>query len=229
MSAITVNVVEKAFDAPVLQRLRFQLNPGERVALIGPSGCGKTTLLNLIAGLDAAYDGEITRPAGRIAMVFQTPRLLPWRTLEENIALVPGSGGRARARELLAQVGLADAAGLYPQRASLGMQRRAALARALATDPALILLDEPLVSLDPKAAAEMRDRLLAAFERTGAAVLLATHNRREALHLADRVIELGGSPATIARDRPSPLARAERQDPAAIDVALKDWFGPEAT
>lgn len=226
VTALTVDIRAKAFAGkPVLGAVAFELSPGERVALSGPSGIGKSTLLQMIAGLDAAFDGTICRPGGRVAMVFQTPRLLPWRTLAENIALVPGSGGLARAKRLLGDVGLTGAEDLHPERASLGMQRRAALARALAIDPALILLDEPLVSLDPATSAEMRALLTAAFERTGAACLIATHDRREALALADRVVELGGAPATIVSDRMSPLGRDRRAMEDAIEAVHSDWYG----
>ena len=158
-------------------------------------------------------------------MVFQTPRLLPWRTLAENIALIPGAGDLARVRELLAEVGLGDAADLHPERVSLGMQRRAAVARALAVDPALLLLDEPLVSLDADSASSMREVLRLAMERTDAVVLIATHDRSEALALADRVIELDGRPAQIIRNRHNPLDRAARRDPAAVGEIVADWFG----
>ncbi len=226
VTALAVDIRGKAFAGPaVLGEIRFELAPGERAAVIGASGVGKSTLLNLIAGFDAEIDGAITRPAGRIAMAFQTPRLLPWRTLAENIAIIPGSGGLARARALLAEVGLGAAADLYPERASLGMQRRAALARVLAIDPSLILLDEPLVSLDPATAAGMREQLATTFERTGAACLIATHDRREALALADRVLELGDSPARIIHDRTSPLDRTAQRDPAAVEAVHGDWYG----
>jgi NitT/TauT family transport system ATP-binding protein len=106
------------------------------------------------------------------------------------------------------------------------MQRRAALARALAVDPALLLLDEPMVSLDADSAAAMRELLRLAMERTGATVLIATHDRGEALMLGDRVLELGGRPARVLRDRRSPLDRAARRDPVAVAATHADWFGP---
>jgi ABC-type nitrate/sulfonate/bicarbonate transport system ATPase subunit len=229
MSGLSVAIEEKRFDgASVLGRVAFDLAPGERAALLGPSGVGKSTLLSIVAGLDKRFSGAVRRPAGEVAMIFQTPRLLPWRTLAENVALPPGSGGMERARALLAQVGLAEAADLHPERVSLGMQRRAALARALAQRPALLLMDEPLVSLDPDAAAAMRALLTQALDATGAAALIATHDRREALALADRVLELEGRPATLARDRRSPLDRDARRDPSAVEALVRDWFGDAA-
>ncbi len=230
---LSVRLVAKDFARRrVLADVAFDLAPGEVAALLGPSGVGKSTLLALVAGLDDDFEGRIERPPGRLAMVFQTPRLLPWRTLAENIALVPGAGGLARARELLAEVGLAEAAETHPERASLGMQRRAALARALAVRPSLMLMDEPLVSLDPAGAAAMRALVAQALERSGAAALIATHDRREALTLADRILEISGAegaPARLIADRASPLDRAARTDPDAVEALHGQWFGGAPT
>ncbi|MGB1007862.1 MAG: ATP-binding cassette domain-containing protein, partial [Thalassobaculaceae bacterium] len=128
MSGLRVAVTAKHFGAaPVLTDIAFELATGERAALIGPSGIGKTTLLSLIAGLDPAFSGRITRPAGALTMVFQPPRLLPWRTLAQNITLAHPACTPTRARALLDAVGLAAVADLHPEKASLGMQRRAAM------------------------------------------------------------------------------------------------------
>lgn len=226
---LNIDVRAKKFgDQHVLDQISLEIPTGQRVGLLGPSGIGKSTLLALVAGTDAEFDGAITRPSGRVAMIFQAPRLLPWRTLAQNIALVPGAGDLSRARELLAEVGLADAADQYPEKASLGMQRRAALARALAVDPSVMLLDEPLVSLDPAAASDMRGVLRRAMERTNAIVIMATHNRHEALALCDRIVELDGPPAAVSQDRLSPLDRDQRQDSAEIERVCHDWFGHAA-
>jgi ABC-type nitrate/sulfonate/bicarbonate transport system ATPase subunit len=232
-AGLTVAIRAKRFGAAaVLGPIAFALAPGQRAALLGPSGVGKSTLLALVAGLDAAFDGHVDRPAGRLAMVFQQPRLLPWRTLAQNIALIPGAGDLDDARALLARVGLRDAADMHPERVSLGMQRRAALARALAVRPALMLMDEPLASLDPDNAAAMRALIAEALRRTAATALIATHDRREALALTDRLIEIGaptpGAPATILRDRPNPLPPEARADPAALDAAAAQWGEPAA-
>jgi len=226
MSGLSVALDGKSFgEHQVLGPVRFDLALGERAALLGPSGIGKSTLIALIAGTDTSFDGWIKCPPGRLAMVFQQPRLLPWRTLAENIALIPGTGGLARARSLLSEVGLAAAADRHPERCSLGMQRRASLARAMAVEPSLILLDEPLVSLDSATSREMRVALTAVFERTKATVLIATHDRREALALADRVLELDDEPARLIADRTSPLDRTARLDPSQVEALHADWYG----
>lgn len=228
MNGVTVDIREKSFDAPVLRDIRFALGQGEVAALLGPSGSGKTTLLSLIAGIEEGYSGEIQRPEGAIAMVFQAPRLLPWRSLLENITLIPGCEDAAQARELLTTVGLAQAMDQFPEKVSLGMQRRAALARALAIHPTLVLMDEPTVSLDAENAALMRGLIRDLMRESGATALIATHDRREALALADRVLELEGSPASLVRDRPSPLGAADRLNPKAVDQLFKTWFAAPA-
>lgn len=224
MTALNIDIRAKSFGPDrVLGKIQVQVVTGQRVALLGPSGVGKSTLLALIAGVDTKFDGAIQRPGGQLAMIFQAPRLLPWRTLAENIALIPGAGGDQKARALLADVGLAEAADQHPEKVSLGMQRRAALARAMAVQPSVLLMDEPLVSLDPDSTAEMRRLLVQAMDRMDATALFATHDRFEALTLADRVLELGGTPATIIRDRTSPLTRDERSADT-VSALVQEWF-----
>lgn len=227
--ALNVVVRRKAFgDEAILRDVSLRVGRAERVAMLGPSGAGKSTLLAIIAGIDAAFEGSVERGPGRLSMVFQTPRLLPWRTLAQNIALMPDVPDEARARAALGEVGLAEQADAYPQMVSLGQQRRAALARALAVDPGIILLDEPLVSLDPRNVAGMLDLIRRVLDAHDAAALIATHDRREALSLADRLIEIGGRPATTVLDRPSPLSREDRCDPEKVEALYQAWFGSGA-
>jgi NitT/TauT family transport system ATP-binding protein len=227
---LEVRIAEKHFTTPgaaprtVLRAIDFDLAPGEFAALVGPSGAGKTTLLNIIAGLDADYAGSVRfagRPPGeaRIGYVFQEPRLLPWRTVYDNVALVLEKGAdRGRARELLDEVGLGDAGAAYPQRLSLGMARRAALARALAVEPELLLMDEPFVSLDQARAERLRRLLLRLWRMRRCAVLFVTHDLHEAVALADRVLLIGGTPSRLVGEVPVPLARDARGDRAALDA-----------
>ena len=181
---------------PLLGPIAFDLAPGEVVALFGPSGCGKTTLLKLIDGLIPGTG--ITWPGGkpRTAWVFQEPSLLPWRSVADNIALaLPRGGDRAVIPALLASLGLAGWGDSFPNRLSLGMARRVAVARALAAAPELLLLDEPLASLDAGAAQALRQVLQAHH----LPMLLVSHDPADVAALADRVLVLGGSP-TVIRD-----------------------------
>ena len=196
----------------VLSDLRFSLNQDEIVALVGPSGCGKTTLLRIIGGLDTQFDGQIDWAGGvapRIGTVFQEPRLLPWRTVRQNIALVRPPDPAA-ADALLALLGLAECAGLYPPALSLGMARRAAIARAFAVQPALLLLDEPFVSLDPAMAEQGRMVLATAWRTRRCAALLVTHDRAEAASLADRILLLSAGPARVVQEFVVPEASRRR-------------------
>ncbi|MEM8818581.1 MAG: ATP-binding cassette domain-containing protein [Pseudomonadota bacterium] len=224
-AALEVDLAAKRFgDRLTLGAIRFSLSPGERVALLGPSGTGKSTLLAIAAGTDRDIEGHVARGAGRLAMVFQEPRLLPWRSLTDNIALIPGAGGPERARAALVEVGLGAEADAWPQKVSLGQQRRAALARALAVRPGLVLMDEPLVSLDAENASAMRALIRRVLDETGAAALIATHDRAEALALADRVLVLGGRPAVLVADRRSPLDRTARTEASTVEAAVAPFF-----
>ncbi len=207
---LQVDVARKdAGGRTVIEGLRFSLAAGEIVALVGPSGCGKTTLLRLVGGLDAGFEGRIAWAAGaapRIGTVFQEPRLLPWRTVRQNIALVHPPDPAA-AEALLARLGLAPYADLHPPALSLGMARRAAIARAFAIQPALLLLDEPFVSLDPAMAEQGRAVLTAAWAARRCAALLVTHDLAEAASLADRILLLSTGPARVMREVVVPAGR----------------------
>jgi ABC-type nitrate/sulfonate/bicarbonate transport system ATPase subunit len=206
----------------VIQNLRLDLEPNGFLAIFGPSGCGKTTLLNLIAGLDKEFDGEIALPAAaRIGYMFQEPRLLPWRTVEDNLRLVlPDEPATERAIDAwLAEMDLADVRAVFPTRLSLGMARRVALARAFIIQPTLLLMDEPFVSLDEPTAERLRRLLLETLRAHPATVVFVTHNLREAIMLADRIALLTPPPARVLEILDVPLAPAERFDETAIERA----------
>lgn len=177
---------------PILHNIQLQLARGETLALVGPSGIGKSSLLRVIAGLNPDFDGQCNSN-GTCASVFQEPTLLPWLTVADNIRVTTG----ACPEQPLAEVGLAGRGNDFPDQLSLGQQRRLALARAFAVRPDLLLLDEPFVSLDATVAKEM----MALFEKLrrahGLATILVSHAMEEAARLANRVVTLGGSPATI--------------------------------
>lgn len=193
---ISVGLTGKRFgDAAVLGPMDFGIEAGETVALIGRSGVGKTTLLRILAGLDADFSGEVTRP-GRVAMVFQEPTLLPWRDARTNITVSTGADP-AVADGVLAEVGLAGLEARFPGQLSLGQQRRLALARAFSAAPDLLLLDEPFVSLDAAMVEEMIALTEALLARRLIATILVTHDMGEARRLAGRILRMEGSPARL--------------------------------
>jgi sulfonate transport system ATP-binding protein len=210
---VTLDGVGRAFPTegasrPVLRDVSIDIAAGEIVALLGPSGCGKSTLLRQISGLDFPDAGVVsidgTTVSGideRSAVAFQEPRLLPWRTIERNIELGLPKGtaktaGRARVAELLELVGLDHASKLRPREVSGGMAQRASLARSLARNPGVLVLDEPFGALDALTRLRMQDLLLDLHAAEPATIVLVTHDVDEALYLADRVVLLGSEPGT---------------------------------
>lgn len=193
---IALDLVSKRFGpVEVLGPIALEVGPGETVALTGPSGVGKSTLLRILAGLDRDWQGELRRPE-RVAIVFQEPTLLPWRRARDNVTL-PTSARAEAAERLLDEVGLGGRGDAYPGQLSLGQQRRLALARALAAEPELLLMDEPFVSLEPKLVDEMLDLTRRLLDARDASSVFVTHSGREAERLAGRVLRLGGKPARI--------------------------------
>ena len=226
---VSVDIHEKSYPGhsgarPVtaLRNLRACIAPSEFCVITGPSGCGKTTLLNIIAGLDRNFAGALSfepsdRGAPRIGYVFQSPRLLPWRTVRENVALVLGRNANPVELEgLLSDIGVADVADAYPAQLSGGMARRAALARAFAIAPDLLLMDEPFLSLDAAAADRLRGLLLRLVSTRPATVLFVTHDLAEAVELADRILVLSPAPGRVVAALPITVARTGRRDRDAL-------------
>lgn len=182
--------------AAVLGPLQIALGARECVAVTGPSGTGKTTLLRVMAGLHADWQGRMACK-GRVAMVFQEPCLLPWRTALQNVAIAAGCG-TDDARRAIAAVGLAGREGAFPGQLSLGQQRRMALARALAVQPDVLLLDEPFASLDSASAEDVMAAVEAARDTQPVATVLVTHDHAEAARLATQILRLDGRPATLS-------------------------------
>jgi sulfonate transport system ATP-binding protein len=238
-SALPVSLqgVGRTFATPtgprtVLADVDLDLRSGEIVALIGPSGCGKSTLLRQVSRLDTPDRGAIlvdgTAAGGvdhRCAVAFQEPRLLPWRTLRQNVALglprgTAKAAGTARVDELLELVGLEQSAGLRPRQVSGGMAQRTSLARALARNPGVLLLDEPFGALDALTRLKMQDLLLEVHAAEPTTILLVTHDVEEALYLADRVVLLGSpqadDPRSVRRVITVPGARPRDRASAAL-------------
>jgi ABC-type nitrate/sulfonate/bicarbonate transport system ATPase subunit len=230
---LTVSQVRKRYgDTPVLGGVDLELGPSEIMAIVGPSGCGKSTLLRLIAGLDTRFSGEITvadtlvcGPDPRVGMVFQEPRLFPWLTVARNVAfgLPEPDGPHARdlVRATLAVVGLSAFANALPKQLSGGMAQRAALARALVTEPQVLLLDEPFSSLDAFTRMRLQDHLLAAWLRYKPTLVLVTHDLDEAVYIADRVVLLSERPGRVQDIlRVAPERPRDRRDPNLLGLRV---------
>lgn len=198
-------------DHLALSGVEFTVGRNEFVCIVGPSGCGKTTCLRLILGLDDRFEGRISLSgAENTGVVFQEPRLLPWRTVWQNIRLAQQETDTPLIDDLLAELGLAEHRDFFPGQLSLGLARRVALARAFAVKPALLVLDEPFVSLDDDTASRLRQLLLKIWSSRPTTVLMVTHNLQEAMQLADRILVFSARPGTVRGDFSIPYAREER-------------------
>ena len=228
--------VSRSFDRAgqrllVLDGLDLTVGPGEIVTLVGPNGSGKSTLLRVAAGLLAPDAGSVSLdgrpvdgPTERIGIVFQEPRLLAWRSVESNIALPLELAGwdadrrRTRARELAATVGLEGFEGARPSTLSGGMRQRTAIARGLALDPAVLLLDEPFSALDALSRERFDLELLRLWERAATTIVFVTHNIAEAILVADRIVVMSPRPGRVVADIPVELARPRSIDD--LDAAV---------
>ena len=199
----------------VLDNIKIRLEEGEFLALVGPSGCGKSTLLQIVSGLDKSFEGNITwidkssTSSANLGYVFQNPRLLPWLNLRDNITLVLDNPAdkKQQVDELLEATGLSAFSDYHPGQLSIGMQRRAALARAFVVEPSLLIMDEPFVSLDGPTAFQLRQLLLDILEVRCTTVVFVTHDLHEATMLADRILFLSSSPAKVIGESQVDLAR----------------------
>ena len=218
----TFHRVRGKVDSPVpaLYDISLQIQPGEFVCLVGPSGCGKTTLLRLMHGLLDPDEGSVlidgvrkAAPGPHAGFVFQSFRLLPWRTVLDNVLFpmqiqhVPKHTRLTRGREYLRLVGLEGFEHSYPHELSGGMQQRVGLARALALEPEVLLMDEPFAALDAQTREFMQMELSRIWEHLSIAVVFVTHSLDEALYLADRVVLMGPRPGTVEEELPVSLPR----------------------
>jgi NitT/TauT family transport system ATP-binding protein len=229
-AAVELTEVSKVYGSgrtsvPALDRVELLVPRGSFTCLVGASGCGKSTLLNLIAGLDTPTSGEVT-VRGRTGLMFQESALFPWLTVEQNVALalklrkVPRNLRHERVTELLTLVHLADFATKRPHELSGGMRQRVALARSLAQDADILLMDEPFGALDAMTRDLLHDELERIWRETGATIVFVTHNVREAARLGDRIVLLSSRPGRVARTFDVDIPRPRRiEDPGVSALA----------
>jgi len=235
---LVVDDVSKRFETPdgilvAVDHVSFDVAPGEFLAVIGPSGCGKSTLFNVIGGLIDSYEGRITVAGQRVAgphasigMVFQEESTFPWRTVAENVAFPLEIAGMAkaerlaRAKHFIDLVGLSGFENRYPSELSGGMRQRVAIARTLASEPKILLMDEPFGALDEQTRLLLGDKVLQIQDQLKQTCLLITHNITEAVQLADRVLVMTYRPGTVKRMVPIELPR-----PRSSEIVSSDAFG----
>jgi NitT/TauT family transport system ATP-binding protein len=219
-AAVQIESVSHRFDksGDVLQQISLQITPGEFVSILGPSGCGKSTLLRLIADLETPTSGKIVGTQANKSFVFQEATLLPWRTALKNVELPLEFGShhiserQHKAAISLSAMGLSDSLNKFPQELSGGMKMRVAVARAMVTDPSLLLLDEPFAALDENNRHSLQYDLRNRWIETGSTILFVTHSISEAVYLSDRLIILSGSPGRIIADHRVSLPRRRDEE-----------------
>lgn len=211
---------EEGQKVKAIEHIDFSMKKGEFVSVVGPSGCGKTTLLHAILGLLPSRPGSISikeedvkGPSRHCSMVFQNPSLFPWRSVFDNVSYgieMQGKRSEKKVEKLISMVGLAGFERFYPHQLSGGMQQRVNLARALATDPDILLMDEPFASLDAQTRELMQEELMRIWTKHKKTVLFVTHQINEALYLSDRIIVLTQRPARVKEIIPVLLQRPRK-------------------
>jgi NitT/TauT family transport system ATP-binding protein len=236
--AVKITGVGRRFPNGVtaLENISLDVAPGEFLAIVGPSGCGKSTLLRLVAKLDRPQVGSITLDpddSHKLAFVFQDAQLLPWRNVLQNVAVplelmrVPKPQRLQAAREAIAQVGLTEAIDRFPNQLSGGMRMRVSLARAMVTQPRLLLMDEPFAALDEITRQRLDEQLLSLWANRGTTVIFVTHSIAEAVFLSQRVIVMSPRPGRIILDRKIDLPAqrgAQLRGSAEFAAQTKDLF-----
>lgn len=246
-AAISIDYITHHYpgqEQPTLKDIQVQAAPGETIALIGQSGCGKSTLLHMLAGLLIPSDGcvringhQVIKPSPRWNMMFQKPSLYPWMTVRKNASLGLIFQGRKRDMQsridsLLETVGLTEKAEVNVQSLSGGQQQRVALARSLATEPELLLLDEPFSALDAFTRVALQDEVVRLAHERGISVVFVTHDIEEAVAMADRVLVMGSNPGTITAELEVDIAHPRnRNSQAFVDLKaeLMGYFGATRT
>jgi len=229
---LVTNLTKQFGDLLVLDDISFKVGEGEFLAIVGPTGCGKTTFLNCLSRLipptkgDIFIDGELADPKKHhISFVFQEPTSMPWRTVEENVAFGMEIKGfskdklRERLNYIMALVGLADTADLYPNQISASMMQRMTVARAFAVNPDLLLMDEPYGQLDVKLRYYLEDELIKLWQTLRSTVIFITHNIEEAVYLAERILVLTNKPTKIKADLKVDLPHPRKLiDPKFVEI-----------
>ncbi|MGV8937316.1 MAG: ABC transporter ATP-binding protein [Allorhizobium sp.] len=233
---LKIDILKKSFRSAnggaidVLDDFHIAVEENEFACVIGPSGCGKTTALRVLLGLENSFEGSIQLPGEgdpRIGTVFQEPLLLPWRTVEDNVRLAMPKAMRGNDLDALFRtLGLSKMKNFFPAELSLGLARRAAIARALAIEPDLLVLDEPFVSLDEATADQLRDLLLTVWSARPTTALMVTHNIREAIVLSDKIIVLSARPAHVVGTFLIRVPREKRNEQVRSDLlrAFRERF-----
>jgi NitT/TauT family transport system ATP-binding protein len=235
---LVVDDIVKRFETPdgaitAVDHVSFTVRPGEFLAVIGPSGCGKSTLFNIIGGLIDGYEGQIgvagervAGPHASIGMVFQEESTFPWRTVIENVAFpleiagVKKAKRIERARHFIALVGLSGFENRYPTELSGGMRQRVAIARTLASEPKILLMDEPFASLDEQTRLLLGDKVLQIQQELKQTTLLITHNITEAVQLSDRILVMTYRPGRVKR-----IVEINLPRPRSSDIVSSEAFG----
>jgi NitT/TauT family transport system ATP-binding protein len=218
----------------VLNSISFDVQDGEFLTIVGPSGCGKTTLIRIIAGLEKPTSGKvilenevIIKPSKKIGHVPQEFSLFPWKTVKKNIGFAFKLQGfnkiqsERKVKELLELVGLEQFENYYPKEISGGMKQKVAIARALAIDQTLLLLDEPLISIDAQNRNKLQDDLIEIWQRSKRTMIFITHNIDEAVYLSDRIVILSGLPATVKEIVKIPLDRPRNRTQTEFNLLRK--------
>ena len=237
-AVLVVEDLVKRFDTPdgpvtAVDGVSFSVHKGEFLSVIGPSGCGKTTVFNIIGGLEPGYQGrvriggeEVHGPHKSIGMVFQEESTFPWRTVIENVGFplevagVPRSERHERARHFIALVGLAGFENRYPSELSGGMRQRVAIARTLAFEPTILLMDEPFASLDEQTRLLLGDKVLQIQQDLAQTTLLITHNITEAVQLSDRILVMTFRPGRVKR-----MVEIDLPRPRTSEIVGSEAFG----
>lgn len=230
MTHVVIKDVEKTFynkaektSFTVFNNINLTIKKGEFVSLLGPSGCGKSTLLNIVAGLDKASNGvvqigtkEVSGPGSDRGVVFQEAALMPWLTVLENVTFglkkqkMSKEAAEKKALEYLKLVHLSKFVGSYPHELSGGMKQRVSIARALAMDPEILLMDEPFGALDEQTRSMLHKEVQFIWEQTGKTIIFVTHNIRESVLLSDRIVLMGTRPGGIIKEFPVDLPRPRK-------------------